>query len=88
MISRVIFVDVEDIKKKYDGAVSSQKRERETSRGVVAYVLDDGIVVSEFELQSRYHVYFWTYNFGKGMNPLLFLIYGLNNAASILQGWL
>ena len=34
-------------------------------------VLDCGIVVSEFELQSRYYVQFRTYSFGKGMNPLI-----------------
>ena len=28
--------------------------------------MDGGIVVSEFELQSRYYVHF-----GKGMNPLI-----------------
>ena len=34
-------------------------------RGVVAYVLYNNIVVSEFELQSRY-VHFRTNNVGKG----------------------
>ena len=33
-------------------------------------VLDCGIVVSKFELQSRYYVHFQTNTFGKGMNPL------------------
>ena len=33
--------------------------------------LDYGIVVSEFELQSRYYVHFRTNNLGKGMNPLI-----------------
>ena len=34
-------------------------------------VLDCGIVVSEFELQSRYYVHFQTNTLGKGMNPLI-----------------
>ena len=29
-----------------------------------------GIVRSEFELQSRYYIHFWTNTLGKGMNPL------------------
>ena len=33
--------------------------------------MDCEIVVSEFELQSRYYVYFQTNTFGKGMNPLI-----------------
>ena len=32
--------------------------------------LNCGIVVSEFELQSRYYVHFRTNTFGTGMNPL------------------
>ena len=32
--------------------------------------LDCGIVVSEFELESRYYVYFRTNTLGKGINPL------------------
>ena len=38
---------------------------------VVANVLDCDIVVSEFELQSRYNVHFWTNIIGKYMNPLI-----------------
>ena len=34
-------------------------------------VIDYEIVVSEFELQSRYYVRFWTNIIGKGMNPLI-----------------
>ena len=30
-----------------------------------------GIVVNEFELQSRYYVHFRTNTLGKGMNPLI-----------------
>ena len=33
--------------------------------------MDCGIVVSEFELQSRYYVYFRTNTLGKAMNPLI-----------------
>ena len=34
-------------------------------------VLDYGIVVSEFKLQSHYYIHFWTNTLGKGMNPLI-----------------
>ena len=37
--------------------------------GIVANVLDCYIVVSEFELQSRYYVHFRTNTLQKGMNP-------------------
>ncbi len=30
--------------------------------------MNSGIVESEFELQSRYYVHFWTNTLGKGMN--------------------
>ena len=33
--------------------------------------MDFGIVVSEFELQSRYYIHFRAKTFGKGMNPLI-----------------
>ena len=33
--------------------------------------LNSRIVVSEFELQSRYYVHFQTNTIGKGMNPLI-----------------
>ena len=33
--------------------------------------MDCGIVVSEFELQSRYYVHFWENTLGKGMNPVI-----------------
>ena len=33
--------------------------------------MDYGIVVSKFEHQSRYSVYFCTNTLGKGMNPLI-----------------
>ena len=38
-------------------------------RGVMVKVLDRGIVVSEFELQSRYFVHFQTNTLEKGMKP-------------------
>ena len=38
--------------------------------GVVANVLECDIVVSEFELRSRYYVHFRTFTLGKGINPL------------------
>ena len=37
----------------------------------MAKAMDCEIVVSEFELQSRYYVYFRTNTLGKGMNPLI-----------------
>ena len=40
-------------------------------RGVVVKDMDCGIVVSEFELQSRYYVHFRANTLGKGMNPLI-----------------
>ena len=36
--------------------------------GVVVYVLDCNIIVSKFELQSRYYIHFWTNTLGKGMS--------------------
>ena len=39
-------------------------------RGVMVKVMDCGIVVSEFVLQSRYYVHFRANILGKGMNPL------------------
>ena len=43
------------------------------TRGVMVKGLDNGIVVSEFELYSRYYVHFWTNTLAKGMNPLILL---------------
>ena len=45
-------------------------------RGVMVKALDCGIVVSKFELQSRYYVHFRTNTLGKGMNPLILLAMG------------
>ena len=38
---------------------------------VKVQAMDCGIVVSEFELQSRYYVHFRTNTLEKGMNPLI-----------------
>ena len=40
-------------------------------RGVIVKVMDCGIVVREFILQSRYYVHFRANTLGKGMNPLI-----------------
>ena len=40
-------------------------------RGVMVNALDCGILVTEFELQSRNYVHFRTNIPGKGMNPLI-----------------
>ena len=40
-------------------------------RGVMVKVMDGGIVVNEFELQSCYYVHFRANTLGKGMNPLI-----------------
>ena len=40
-------------------------------RGVMVKAMDCGIVVSEFELQSRYYVHFRANTPGKGMSPLI-----------------
>ena len=40
-------------------------------RGLVANVLDDNIVVSEFEVQSYYYVHVQTNTLGKGINFLI-----------------
>ena len=51
----------------------------------MANVLDCDIVVSEFEIQSRYLVPFRT-NTGEGMNSLIPPGYGLNRTTAVLQG--
>ena len=43
--------------------------------------MDCGIVVSEFELQLCYYVYFRTNTIGKGINPLIL-------PAVLLERWL
>ena len=39
--------------------------------GVIVKMMDRRIVVSEFELQSRYYIHFWANTLGKGMDPLI-----------------
>ena len=39
--------------------------------GVMVKVMDCGIIVSEFKLQSHYYVHFHANTLGKGMNPLI-----------------
>ena len=48
-----------------------ETRERGSSRGVVANVLDCDIILSEFEHQSHNYVHFRTNTLGKGINPLI-----------------
>ena len=45
-------------------------------RGVMVKAMDSGIIVSEFELQSRYYSHFRINTLGKGMNPLILLAMG------------
>ena len=45
-------------------------------RGVIVKAMDCRIVVSEFELHSRYYVHFRANTLGKGMNPLILLTMG------------
>ena len=52
----------------YDTAVQNVG---EYPHGVMVKAMDCGIVVSEFELQSRYYVHFRANTLGKGMNPLI-----------------
>ena len=55
------------------------------ARGVVSDILDCNIVVSEFELLSRYCIHFWTNMLGEGINPSN----GLNGTTSVrLHLWL
>ena len=58
-------------------------------RGVMVKAMDYGIVVREFELQSRYYVHFRANTLGKGMNPLILPDMGLNSTTIVLLGeWL
>ena len=43
----------------------------ECPSNVMVKTMDYGIVVSEFEFQSRYYVHFWANTLGKGMNALI-----------------
>ena len=56
----------------------------ESPRGVMVKVIDDGIVVSVFILQSKYYIHFLANTLEKGMNPLIlpamgyiYIYYGL-----------
>ena len=43
----------------------------ECPRGVMVKAMDWGVIVSEFELQSRHYVHFRANTLPKGMNPLI-----------------
>ena len=77
MFSKQIDDSEEEVKENVEGIL----------RWVVANVLDCKILVSKFELQSRYYVYVRTNTFGKG-KKLISLSCGLTNVATILlEGW-
>ena len=60
---------------------------QENPRGVVPNVLDYDIVISGFEFQSRYYVYFRIITLGKGLIPPP--SYELNSPITVfLQEWL
>ena len=46
-------------------------QERVCLRGLMVKAMDCGIVVSEFEFQSRYYIPFGTNTLRKGMNSLI-----------------
>ena len=57
--------------------------------GVMVKVMDCGIIVSEFVLQSRYYIHFRANTLGKDMNPPYPSSYGLNSTTTVLLGeWL
>ena len=43
----------------------------ENANGLVANMLDYDIIVSEFELQSRYYIHFETHTLRRGMRPFI-----------------
>ena len=51
--------------------------------GVRAKVWDCNIVVSEFKLQSRYYVHFWTNTFRKSMNSVIWFQVFLANTNNL-----
>ena len=53
------------------GKVDKPKRKRWCPRRVMVKAMDCGIVVREFELQSRYYVHIRANTLGKCMNPLI-----------------
>ena len=58
------------------------EEKKESPHSVVVYVLD--MMVSEFELKSRYNVLFWTNTLRKGNNPIILFGYGLNCTSAVL----
>ena len=48
----------------------------ESPRGVVDNVLDCEIILSEFELHSRYYVHFWANTLGNNVNSYISLALG------------
>ena len=58
-------------------------------RGVVVKALNYRIVISEFELQSRYYVLFRTNTLWEGYEPPYPPTYGFNSiTAVLLEGWI
>ena len=53
------------------GTSTAPKLYRGCPRGAMVKMMDCGIVVSEFVLQSRYYVHFSANTIGKGMNLLI-----------------
>ena len=51
--------------------VKPNKLSNKGPRGVMVKELDCGIVIREFELQSRYNVHFRTNTLEKGMTPVI-----------------
>ena len=47
-----------------------------SSRGLVAYLFDYGILVSKFQLKSRYYIRFWNNTLRKGKDPIPTTSYG------------
>ena len=67
---------VESISLSYDTVPYVRIMKGQQCCGVMANVLDCGLEVIEFELQSGYNVYFWSNILGKGMNSFIPAIMG------------
>ena len=67
-----------------DSSPNTLNDKRACPRGVRVIALNCGIVVSEFEPQSRYYVHFRTNTLEKCMNPLITPNYGLNSISAVL----
>ena len=66
------YIIVCDLKETQKGFVTNESAEWwGCPRGVMVKAMDCGIVVNEFELQSRYDDPFRTNTLGKGLNPLI-----------------